>query len=209
MQNKRLFKVKGININMKISSNKKVVNFFKVFLFVIVLSGIVFATTTISDTQITTSDIVVTGQVNASEFCIGDDCISLGGANGYFYNKTSITYLANLSGGGYVGYKAGNYLCDQEFSGSHLCYESEVISTIYYSNISTIDEWTGSAWLITGGAKYSPTTLPVDDCNGFKHGVAGTYLGSFWEFNQTDGGHGAIAHCGNQIALACCKTGGR
>lgn len=126
----------------------------------------------------------------------------------YYYNKTSATYTANLSAGGYVGYKAGNYICDLEFSGTHLCYESEVVLTIDFSNISSMSQWSDTAWIISGGAKYSPASVPVNDCDGFTHGVAGSYLGSFWMFNQTDGGAGGVGHCANNLPLACCKKGG-
>jgi hypothetical protein len=129
----------------------------------------------------------------------------IGGSCNYF-NKTSSTYTGSLSSGGYVGYKAGNYICNQEFLGTHLCTQGEIILTIYAKNISKLDQWSGNAWIATGGAKYSPAALPVNDCNGFTHGVTGNYLGAFWMFNQNDGGVGGVGHCANDLPLACCKS---
>ena len=126
----------------------------------------------------------------------------------YFYNKTPVSYKGNFSSGGFVGYRAGHDICSQAFAGSHLCYESELMLTIDQGNISNITSWEGSAWIMTGGAKFSPADVPVNDCDGFTHGVADSYLGSFWIFNQTDGGSGGVGHCANEIPLACCKPGG-
>ena len=170
------------------------------------------------------NDLEVSGNANftgnvttQTDFCIeGGDCLSTVVDNAltrsfnasYFYNKTATSYTANFSAGGFVGYRAGHYICDQEFSGSHLCAQTELLLTIDQGNISNITSWTNEAWVMTGGAKYSPADVPVNDCNGFTHGVPGTYLGSFWIFNQTHGGAGGVGHCGNQIPLACCKPGG-
>ena len=145
--------------------------------------------------------------VSGTEVCLADGA-NCQGAGSYYFNKTGTSYTANLSSGGYVGYKAGNYICDQEFSGTHLCYESEVVLTIGNNNISAMSQWSDTAWIISGGAKYSPASLPVNDCEGFTHGTAGDYLGSFWMFNQTDGGAGGVGHCANSLPLACCKAGG-
>jgi hypothetical protein len=165
-----------------------------------------------------TGGLNVTENVNVGEnvtakYFIGDGSqltgvSGSGSGSSYYYNKTGTLHTAGLSAGGYVGYKAGNYICNQEFAGTHLCYESEVILTIDNNNVSTLSQWSGNAWIIAGGAKYSPASLPVNDCNGFTHGVAGNYLGSFWMFDQTDGGAGGIGHCANSLPLACCKTGG-
>ena len=178
-----------------------------------------------SENVFVNNDLEVSGNVNIShnvtvggDVCLDDgtclsgvveDALQASFNASYFYNKTSTSHYPNFSSGGYVGYLAGNHICDQEFSGTHLCYQAEVIRTMDNLNISLIDEWSGSAWIITGGGKYSPADLPVNDCNGFKRGSPGSFLGSFWIFNKTDGGSGGIAHCGNQIPLACCKPGGR
>jgi len=126
----------------------------------------------------------------------------------FFYNNTSTRYTGNLTSNSLTGYLAGNDICNEEFTGTHMCAEVELILTINQNNVTEISDWSGSAWVITGGAKYSPADLPVNDCNGFTHGAADTYLGSFWLFNQTDGGVGAVGHCANTFSLACCMPGG-
>lgn len=126
-------------------------------------------------------------------------------AGALFVGKTTLSYNANLSAGGRVGYLAANYLCDQAFAGSHICTDSEMIYSISQLNISTEPAWAAAAWIATGGAKYSPSEIPANDCDGFTHGTPDTYLGSFWMFDQTDGGAGGLGHCGNTIPLACCR----
>ena len=122
-----------------------------------------------------------------------------------FYNKTTTTYKGNLTYGTYWGYVAGDYLCDSEFSGTHLCSFSEIKHTISSTNISGLASFTGEAWMATGSAKYSPAALPVNDCNGFKWNKTTSYLGNWWKFNQDTGGEGKTGHCGNSLPLACCK----
>ena len=158
-------------------------------------------------------DIIGDNAMNYSEITLNDftndaGFVTSSGTLSYYYNQTTTTYTGSLSAGGYTGYKAGNYICDQLFTGTHLCYQSEVMLTIGNNNISDMSQWAGNTWVMTGGAKYSPADLPVNDCDGFTHGSAGDYLGSFWMFDQTDGGSGGIGHCGNSLSLACCKIGG-
>ena len=127
-------------------------------------------------------------------------------SHAFYHNKTSTTYTGSLTSNSLTGYLAGNDLCASEFTGTHMCTESEVILTINQTDISSASGWSGSAWVITGGSKYSPADLPVNDCNGFTHGASDTYLGNFWIFNQTDGGTGGVGQCANTLALACCKA---
>lgn len=128
-----------------------------------------------------------------------------GGGMGVFVGKTTSNYIGSLSGGGKVGYPAANYICDQNFTGSHICSQTEMMYSIAQIDIATTADWTGAAWTMTGGAKYSPAPVPVNDCNGFTHGTSDDYLGSFWMFDQTDGGAGGVGHCANNIPLACCQ----
>ncbi len=128
---------------------------------------------------------------------------SIGGA--VFVGLTAGTYTGDIDNGSLSGYDAANNICNTEFEGSHMCLEGEVINTIYASNISAIGNWTGTAWINAGGAKYAPASLPVNDCNGWRHGAAGTYLGNFWIFEKPNGGSGAVVNCGSLKALACCR----
>jgi hypothetical protein len=119
----------------------------------------------------------------------------------FYYNKTATSYTGDL--GGYVNASA---LCNAEFEGTHLCSQTEIDLTRSYKNISTLSTWiNGSeAWSSTFSAKYSPATLPCDDCHGWTWGTAGTYLGNWWYFDN-NGGVGRTGHCGNTLPLACCK----
>ena len=125
--------------------------------------------------------------------------------NSMFINNTIATSTAAFTSGSITGYVAGNILCDAEYKGSHLCSFAEIDYTISATNISLMSGWTGEAWMATGSAKYSPATLPANDCNGFTHGAAGSYLGNWWSFDQNTGGIGKTGHCGNVLSLACCK----
>ncbi len=120
-----------------------------------------------------------------------------------FVGKTTATYTGNL---GVNGYKSGNALCAADHTGSHLCSQAEILYTIEtVADLSTLTGWSGDVWMSTGGAKYSPADLPVNDCNGWTHGVGGTYLGSFWRTDTTTGGSGKVSNCGVSFNLACCK----
>lgn len=140
-----------------------------------------------------------------SDVCIdGGTCLSSRIAS-FFYGKTAALYAGSLSAGSLTGYEAGDAICNASFSGTHLCSMSEISYTIATQNLSLISGWTGEAWIATGPAKYSPASLPVNDCNGFTHGAAGSYLGNWWSFNQLTGGVGKAGQCGNTLSLGCCK----
>lgn len=113
-------------------------------------------------------------------------------------NLTSSTYTGSLSAGGFTGYKAGDYICSSEFPGSHMCNEFEVI---LYNNTNI----NGDAWVSAGGPKYVPANIPVNDCNGWTHGSAGTYLGNYWHFDSSTKGNGRAINCGTSLKLACCS----
>ena len=132
--------------------------------------------------------------------------VPVGGGSGVYYNSTPGTYNGNLAGpGGTTGYVAGSAICDAAFSGSHFCTQVEVMNSIGALNISAMPEWSGEAWTSTGSAKYTPAAVPVNDCNGWTHGAAGTYMGNWWHFNTTTGGDGRTGNCANTFPLACCK----
>jgi len=127
----------------------------------------------------------------------------------FFHNKTTTTYNGNLVSNGMTGYLAGNDICNTEFSGTHMCTEAEIILTLNEDYVTSTPAWSGTAWVITGGTKYSSAEiLLVNDCNGFTHGIPNTYLGSYWQFSQTGGGVGSVAHCASIMQLACCTSGG-
>ena len=144
-------------------------------------------------------NIDVAGNVTATRF-IGDGTYLTGISSGIisYVNLTTGTYTGELTNGSLAGYKACDAICDAEFTGSHFCTEFEV-ATWSLKSINNED-----AWVIAGGPKYVPATIPVNDCNGWTHGVAGTYLGNYWHFNSTTGGEGRALNCGSTFKLACC-----
>lgn len=116
---------------------------------------------------------------------------------------TEINLTVATSTGDMSGYNGSKALCDAEFDDMHLCSMAEII---YYVQNYDYSGLSGSVWVLSGSPKYSPATVPVNDCNGLTHGVAGTYLGTFWNFGANNlGGVGVCAHCGNTAKLACCK----
>lgn len=128
-----------------------------------------------------------------------------GGGMGVFVGQTTTSHTGAFSGGGKSGYLAGNFICDQEFPNSHICTQTELMFSISQIDVTTEPDWTYAAWIASGAAKYSPANVPANDCDGFTHGTPGTYLGTFWIFDQTDGGAGGLGHCGNTIPIACCR----
>jgi len=149
---------------------------------------------------------VVNGTLANGTFTCVEDQTGAGEDNGYFFNVTTGTHTGDLAYGGYIGYEAGNEICDSNWTGTHLCSQEEIIQTIQAKNVSLIPEWTGTFYISTGGGKYAPADLPVNDCNGWTHGTAGSYLGSFWLPSTNGGGKGGVAHCGNERTLSCCKN---
>ncbi len=158
-------------------------------------------TTDPNSTMHVVGDISVT---SGHDICIdGGTCLSSAGS--VFYNKTAATYNGSLSFGDFMGYKAGDAICNASFAGTHLCSMAEISYTIATQNLSEITGWVGEAWIATGPAKYSPASLPVNDCNGFAHGAAGSYLGNWWTFDQSTGGSGKTGNCGNTLSVGCCR----
>jgi len=106
---------------------------------------------------------------------------------------------------GVGGYPIANFICRDFGDGAHLCTESELINSIGRIEISTHPDWEGSAWVSTGGPKYTPSPQPVNDCNGWTSNDATLYRGSFWIFDRTTGGRGGAIHCATTKKLACCR----
>jgi len=124
---------------------------------------------------------------------------------GIFVGKTTNTYNGELTFSTLTGYQAGNAICNDNFTGSHMCTEVEIIDTINKEDISGIADWAGTVWVNAGGTKYVPASSPVNDCNGWKYSSGTSYLGSFWIFNSATGGNGAATLCSQSKELACCQ----
>jgi hypothetical protein len=155
-----------------------------------------------------TGNLNVTENINAegnvtADYFIGDgsQLTGISGSGGLVssVNVTLGTYTGEITSGADTGYKAADDICDSEFSGSHFCTEFEVATW----GGRSIDN--GDAWVIAGGPKYVPADIPVNDCHGWTHGSAGTYLGNYWHFDSTTGGDGRAIQCGTSLKLACCS----
>jgi len=143
------------------------------------------------------------------------DCVVASSSSGFqinasigaYYNKTLTTYTGSLINGSFTGYLAGNAICNYTYAGTHFCTIEEVMETMWHVNVTTMATWTGDAWVSSGGPKYAPAPVPVNDCNGWTSAVAASYTGSYWHFSTTSGGTGNAINCGEYIALACCGVG--
>lgn len=156
--------------------------------------------TNLSDVDCPSGQLVIGVQANGTVLCATDT----GGTNYYptNVNLTAGTYNGSLINGSDTGYSAGDAICNDEFSG-HFCNEFEI--SLWYQvsgQGGAIDN--EDAWIIAGSPKYVPANIPVNDCNGFTHGTAGTYLGNYWHFENTTGGDGRAINCGTTLKLACC-----
>lgn len=153
--------------------------------------------TTYSHLSNFTDDILWTTEFNNT----GDGRWGGGGSN---YAPTSInlttdTYNGNLSAGGLIGYEAGDHICNSNFTGSHFCTEFEV--ALYQGDDINNED----AWVIAGGPKYVPASIPVNDCKGWTWGTAGTYLGNYFHFSTDGKGDARALNCGSTFKLACCS----
>jgi len=150
--------------------------------------------------------------------CTGDEtflgngsCLNtstLGGGGGtnesIFFNKTATTMTANLSVAGLTGYEAGNYICNSNFTGTHLCDWNEVVRTYDLKNISLLPDWTGTAYVKGGPSKYTGVgVLFVNDGHGFTDDTGTDSFCNAWSFTDDKGLTGA---CSSVIPLACCKA---
>ena len=147
-------------------------------------------------------NVNVAGNITASNFFGDGSNLTLNGISRgivKYVNLTTGTYSGELVNGSLTGYKAGDEICNLEYSGSHFCNEFEIASW----EARTINN--EDAWVIAGAPKYVPADIPVNDCKGWTWGTAGTYLGNYWHFNSTNGGEGRALNCGTNLKLACCK----
>lgn len=117
-------------------------------------------------------------------------------------NLTTSTFNGEITNGSLVGYKAANSYCANNYTGSHLCTEHEVMA--WYANEDWPTALDDDAWVIAGGPKYVPASIPVNDCNGWTYSGTSDYLGNYWHFNSTTGGDPRAINCGTALALACC-----
>lgn len=136
--------------------------------------------------------------VNAAEraYLFGLD---LNGVDGYFVGLSNDSYTGDIrAANASRGYPAANYICDDNYSGSHICTTDEIINSIVSQDISS---WTGTGWMAEGAPGF---TANANDCVGLTDST-GSYLGAFWDFNNTTGGEGWLTACNGTKQLTCCR----
>lgn len=152
------------------------------------------------------SNVSVAGDLNVSGVIYGDGSglTNVGGIS--FFNLTASSYDGNVTNGSLSGYEAANNICDSEFSGTHMCTQSEVNSYIARAGASGVTSGE-VARVISGGPKYAPADHPVNDCDGLTNsGTDSTDpLGSYWSFDNETGGQGVAGNCALSYPLACCS----
>jgi hypothetical protein len=116
-----------------------------------------------------------------------------------------VGYTSSKFDGNLGGYVSANDVCRAEYPGSHVCSAHEIIYSI--SDEKSFDLFEDIfLWINTGGPKYAPAPIPVDDCRGWTSSLSQTgALGSIWKMDATTGGIGAVVGCNNQQNIACCK----
>jgi len=120
------------------------------------------------------------------------------GVVGQFVGLTPSTYDGNQG-----GYQGVNTLCNNAFSGSHVCTSMEMINT-YNHTPTLLSSGTGQAWINNGAPAHSDTLS--NDCKGWNFNLAaqGAYgrFGSVWYFT---GNQALIQYCNASIPFTCCK----
>ena len=141
------------------------------------------------------SKIVVKSPIIPTVFYSNTNSMSLG----LYVGGTASSYNGNVTGGGFVGYKAANYICNNNFSGSHMCTVEEILKTISLVNVSS---YTGTGWISMGPPGYTSNS---NDCGGWTQSGS-TYLGSFWAWELTaGGGQGWLVNCADTKKIYCCR----
>ena len=118
---------------------------------------------------------------------------------------TSTTINGNfVFTGGFVGYDAGNKICNSQQAGSHFCRTDEIMYLIQKNGASSFSSINGQdAWIADGPPGFTGA-VAADDCSGWTNGTT-SYLGHFWIFNSSGGGKGALINCATKKKIACCK----
>lgn len=118
---------------------------------------------------------------------------------------TSTTINGNfVFTGGFVGYDAGNKICNSQQAGSHFCRTDEIMYLIQKNGASSFSSINGQdAWIADGPPGFTGA-VAADDCSGWTNGTT-SYLGHFWIFNSSGGGKGALINCATTKKIACCK----
>lgn len=121
------------------------------------------------------------------------------GGLGTFQGVTSTAMDGNMTFDGNAGYVAANNMCDGNFTGSHWCTTDEIKATIDDNNHTSFTTDL-TAWNMEGNPGFLSNS---NDCQGMTDNTS-TFLGAFWEFNNSTGGAGFLTNCSVKKVLACC-----
>ncbi len=106
--------------------------------------------------------------------------------------------------GGYVGYDAGNKICNAALTGSHFCRTDEIVYLIQANGASSFSAINGlDAWIADGPPGYTGV-VSADDCGGWVDST-NNKLGHFWIFASSGGGRGSLSSCDTIKKITCCK----
>lgn len=151
-----------------------------------------------------------TGKTRSSAYCDidGNNCFN---PNGGWSTEITTIFLTSttINGnfvftGGFVGYDAGNKICNSQQAGSHFCRTDEIMYLIQKNGASSFSSINGQdAWIADGPPGFTGA-VAADDCSGWTNGTT-SYLGHFWIFNSSGGGKGALINCATTKKIACCK----
>jgi hypothetical protein len=135
---------------------------------------------------------VLSTTTNGMLICVNDTTV------GAYTGQTASSYTGSITNGTKSGYDAANAICDSNFPGSHMCAISEIMHTIALGSFSGIS---GDAWVANGPPGY---TANANDCKGWTSAAA-NYLGSFWNWGDTNGGGaGYLTACTGSKKINCC-----
>ena len=149
-------------------------------------------------------------KMRSNQYCDanGDNCFNP--SSGWSTEITTIFLTStNINGnfvftGGFVGYDAGNKICNSQQAGSHFCRTDEIMYLIQKNGASSFSSINGQdAWIADGPPGFTGA-VAADDCSGWTNGTT-SYLGHFWIFNSSGGGKGALINCATTKKIACCK----
>jgi hypothetical protein len=123
-----------------------------------------------------------------------DQPTAVTGVVGLYVGRTS-----SLLNGDRNGYSDVNTLCDDAYSGSHVCTAIEMINTYNHNPTGPLSSESESLWINNGPPGYISDV--ANDCGGWQTRYPATY-GAVWDTSQDAS---FIASCYSTRRFACCR----
>ncbi|MGM5485189.1 MAG: hypothetical protein ACQEP1_04945 [Nanobdellota archaeon] len=147
-----------------------------------------------------TGDVTLT---SGAELCTEDTCLGdWSETKGLYVGKSSAETDGDPEDAGNMSYDKMNEICQEDYAGSHLCTETEMINSVNNKDISSES---GLLWVSGGAPGYLAN---ANDCNGWTKNSE-DFFGKVWDFGEGNKGAGYMARCTASLNLACCKEGGQ